>query len=127
MKIKLFDPVAVAGGSRGHPLKPNTFYEGIWASKCLGNKPKNNPKSVQNGIKNDAEIVSKKYLNTYQKIIQNGSQNGARGAPKSCPGTPEGTPRAPGPPRELPWTPRDLILAAPEVPGTPFCYNFGRL
>ena len=34
MKIKLFDPVAVAGGSLGRPLKPNIIYQEIWASKC---------------------------------------------------------------------------------------------
>ena len=60
-------------------------------------------------------------------MLQNGTQNSARGGPKSCPGAPEGTPQAPGPPREVPWSPRDLILVAPEVPGTQFCYHFGRL
>ena len=89
--------------------------------------PKWTPKGFKTASKNDADIASKNYANLYRKILQNGTRNGARGGPKSCPGAPEGTPRAPGPPRELPWSPRDLILAAPEVPGTPFCYKFGKL
>ena len=127
MKIKFFDPVAVAGGSRGRPLKPNSFYKGIGASKCLQNNPKWSPKASKTASKNYAEIVSKKCAETCLQMLQNCTQNGAPGGPKSCPGAPEGTPRAPGRPWELPWTPRDLILAAPEVPGTPFWYNFGRL
>ena len=59
-------------------------------------------------------------------MLQNGTQNDARGGPKSCPGAPEGTPRAPERPWKLPWTPRDLILVAPEVPETPFCNEFGK-
>ena len=51
MKIKLFDPVGVAGGSRGRHLKPNTFYEGIRRPKCLQNDPKMVPKTAQNSIK----------------------------------------------------------------------------
>ena len=51
MKIKLFDPVAVAQGSRGRPLKRNTFDDEVWASKCPQNDPKMNPKRVQNCIK----------------------------------------------------------------------------
>ena len=60
-------------------------------------------------------------------MLPNGTQNDDLGGPKSSPAAPARTPQAPGPPWELPWTPRDLILAASEVPRTPFCYHFGRL
>ena len=127
MKIKLFDPVGVAGGSRGRPLKRNTFYNEIRTPKCLQNDTEMDPKRGQNGIQKRCRNCSENNAKLYQNMLQNGNQNGARGGPKSCPGAPEGTPRAPGPPREVPWSPRDFILAAPEVPGTPFYYHFRRL
>ena len=87
--------------------------------------PKWSPKFVKTASKHDAEIATKKYKKTYPKLFQNGTQNGARGGPKSSPGAPDGAPRAPGPPWDRRWTPRDLILEAPELPRTPFWYHFG--
>ena len=65
MKIKLFDPVAVAGGSRGRPLKPNTFYKGIWASKCLENNPKIIPKVSKTVPKIMQKLLQQKYTKTH--------------------------------------------------------------
>ena len=52
MKIKLFDPVGVAGDSRGRPLKRITFHTAISTPKCVQNDPKMTPRKLQNRIKN---------------------------------------------------------------------------
>ena len=70
------------------------------------------------------KLFPKSILKRAKKTPQNGAKMVPGEVQKSCPGAPEGTPRALGPPRELRWTPQDLILAAPEVtfpvPGTLF-------
>ena len=131
MKIQLFDPVVVAGGSHvrsGDALENVTLFVSNFCHQNVSKTtPKWLPKGTRTASKTDPEIAAKKYSKTLQKLLQNVTQNGARGGPKSSPGAPEGTPRAPGPPQDLPWTPQDLILAVPELPGTLFCHNFGRL
>ena len=72
-------------------------------------------KSIRKHTNNWSEMAS--------KMLSRGSQNRGPELLRASPGTS----RAPGPPRELLWTPRDLpgtlqdlILAAPELPGHHF-------
>ena len=126
MKIKLFDPGGIHVRSGDAPENLTPFVSKFGHQNVCKTTPKWHPKATKTASKNNPEIASKKYCKTYQKLLQNGTQNGARGSLKSSPGAPEGTPRAPGPPQDFPWTPQDLILAVPELPGTLFCHNFGR-
>ena len=59
MKNKLFDTVAVPGGSRECPLKRNAFCKEFWAPKCLQNDLEMDPKRVQNAIKQRCRNCSK--------------------------------------------------------------------
>ena len=51
IQIKLFDPVVMAGGSRGRHLKPNTFMKKFWDQNVSKMTPKMVSETAQNSIK----------------------------------------------------------------------------
>ena len=127
MKIKLFDPVMVAGGSHvrsGDALENVTlFISKFCHQNVCKTTPKWLPKGTKTASKNDPEIASKKYCKTYQKLLQNGTQNGARGVRNRAPALPRAPPGHRDLPKTSPGPPRTSFWQSWSSPGHYFLIN----